>query len=190
MANQERLLAAAVAAMLREGRQVPMASIARDAGVGVGTLYRNYPTREALLAALTQRSFELVHTIVEDVLASAGPAIAGVEEFLLRTIAHRDQLVLPLHGGPVAVSHEAQELRAQISADIGRILERGRCDRTIRADVTSDDVIFFGALLAQPLSDDESWMGMNLIRQARVFLSGLAPSAPELDDATSELFGS
>lgn len=159
-----------------------MASIARDAGVGVGTLYRNYPTREALLAALTQRSFELVHTVLDDALAVAGPAIAAVEEFLTATIAHRDQLVLPLHGGPEAITDRAQQLRAQISDGIERILARGRCDRTIRADVTSDDVIFFGALLAQPLSDDESWMERNLARQARVFLAGLAPSAPELDN--------
>lgn len=40
--------------MLREKRHVPMASIARDAGVGIGTLYRNRPTRETLLAALTE----------------------------------------------------------------------------------------------------------------------------------------
>ena len=43
LANQERVLAAAVTAVLREGRQVPMATIAADAGVGVGTLYRRYP---------------------------------------------------------------------------------------------------------------------------------------------------
>jgi AcrR family transcriptional regulator len=37
----------AVTAVLREGRQVPMGSIAADAGVGIGTLYRRYPNREA-----------------------------------------------------------------------------------------------------------------------------------------------
>lgn len=57
LASQERPLAAAATAMLREGREVPMASIARDAGVGIGMLYRNYPTREAFLAALTERTF-------------------------------------------------------------------------------------------------------------------------------------
>ena len=58
LANQERVLAAAVATLLREGRQASMATIAAEAGVGVGTLYRRYPSREALLSALTERSFQ------------------------------------------------------------------------------------------------------------------------------------
>lgn len=181
VANQERLLAAAVAAMLRSGRQVPMASIARDAGVGVGTLYRHYPTREALLSALTERSFEMVLGVVEDVLAIDGPAIHAVEVFLTRTIAHRDQLVLPLHGGPAEVTGQARRTREEIHDGIRLILERGRRDRTIRADATSDDVVFFGAMLAQPLSDDVVWTEENLRRQLRIFLSGLAPSGPGLD---------
>ena len=57
LANRERVLAAAVTAVLREGCQVPMATIAAAAGVGIGTLYRCYPTCEALLEALTLRAF-------------------------------------------------------------------------------------------------------------------------------------
>ncbi len=59
-ANRERILAAATIAVRRDGEKVPMATIADDAGVGIGTLYRHYPTRPALLAALTLRSFKLV----------------------------------------------------------------------------------------------------------------------------------
>lgn len=154
MANQERVLAAAVTAMLREGRQVPMASIAHDAGVGVGTLYRNYPTREALLKA---------------------PPNAP-------TIAHRDQLVLPLHGGPPDLTERSRSLRGEIHVGIDRILERGRADHTVRADVTAVDVVSFGALHAQPLSSDHDRLRRNLRRQQRIFLAGLAPSPPELEN--------
>ena len=59
-ANRERILAAATIAVRRDGEKVPMATIADEAGVGIGTLYRHYPTRPALLAALTIRSFHLV----------------------------------------------------------------------------------------------------------------------------------
>src|ERR1700722_14975447 len=59
-ANRERILAAATIAVRRDGERVPMATIAAEAGVGIGTLYRHYPTRPALLAALTVRSFHLV----------------------------------------------------------------------------------------------------------------------------------
>ena len=56
-ANRDRLLAAATVAVKHDGEKVPMATVAAQAGVGVGTLYRHYPTREALLSALaTQHS--------------------------------------------------------------------------------------------------------------------------------------
>lgn len=180
LANQERLLAAAVTAMLREGRQVPMASIARDAGVGIATLYRNYPTREALLEALTERSFGLVLGVVEEAGADERPAIGAIEAFLTSTIAHREQLVLPLHGGPDELNEGSRRLRKEIHTGIARILERGRHDLTVRADITASDVVFFGAMLAQPLSKDDDWLESNLLRQERVFLAGLAPSSPVL----------
>lgn len=182
VANHERVLAAAVTAILREGRQVPMASIADDAGVGVGTLYRNYPTREALLTALTERSFELVKNVADDVAAAGGPAIAAIEAFLDRTIDHRDQLVLPLHGGPSELSEQARRIRDEIHAGIDGILERGRADGTVRADVKASDVVFFGALLAQPLSSDPDHLAGNSRRQARIFLAGLAPAPQPLGD--------
>lgn len=180
LANQERLLAAAVTAMLREGRQVPMASIARDAGVGIATLYRNYPTREALLEALTERSFGLVLDVVEEADARELPAIGALDAFLTSTISHRQQLVLPLHGGPDELSEESRRLRAEIDTGIGRILDRGRDDLTIRSDIKAADVVFFGAMLAQPLSQDDDWLEANLLRQERVFLGGLAPATPAL----------
>ncbi len=76
LANRERVLAAAVTAVLREGRQVPMGTIAAEAGVGIGTLYRRYPNREVLLEALTLRAFRLVLQCAED--AENSPATPTV----------------------------------------------------------------------------------------------------------------
>ena len=59
-ANAERVLAAAIRTGLGEGRHVPLAEIAREAGVGVGTLYRRYPNRDALLEALEARAYGLL----------------------------------------------------------------------------------------------------------------------------------
>lgn len=159
-----------------------MASIARDAGVGIATLYRNYPTREALLEALTERSFGLVLDVVDDAAACERPAIGALEAFLTSTIAHREQLVLPLHGGPEDLSEESRRLRKDIHTGIARILERGRNDHTVRTDITASDVVFFGAMLAQPLSEDGDWLEANLLRQERVFLAGLAPGPRTLEN--------
>ena len=58
--NRDALVQAATAAVHREGIRVRMSTIAEDAGVGIGTLYRHFPTREDLLNYLTHRSFEMV----------------------------------------------------------------------------------------------------------------------------------
>lgn len=177
LANQERLLAAAVTAVLRDGRQVPMATIAAEAGVGVATLYRRYPTREALLDALTERSFLLVLSAAEDAAAGEGAAIASLDQFLERTIDHRDQLVLPLHGGPSGLSARSQPIRARVHAAITRLLQRGRDDGSIGQDVTTRDVVVFGAMLAQPLSSTRGW-DRTARRQKAIFLAGVAANSP------------
>src|ERR1700679_3395891 len=99
-ANRDRVLAAAAAAIRREGTGVPIATIAADAGVGVGTLYRRYPSREDLLAALTLRSFRLVLGAAQSAATSTDSGIDALRRFIEQTIEHGPELVLPMHGGP------------------------------------------------------------------------------------------
>ncbi|HXL92990.1 MAG TPA: TetR/AcrR family transcriptional regulator [Streptosporangiaceae bacterium] len=63
--NHEALVRTATAAVHRAGPHVPMATIAAEAGVGIGTLYRHFPAREQLLNFLVHRSFEQVLSNVE-----------------------------------------------------------------------------------------------------------------------------
>jgi AcrR family transcriptional regulator len=176
-ANQERVLAAAVTAVLRDGEQVPMATIAAEAGVGVGTLYRRYPTREALLGALTERAFGLVLDCAREAEAGSQPGLTSLDRFLDCVIARRGQLVLPLHGGPTKLPPQTVAVRAQVHATLGRILQRGHCDGSIRADATTIDVIVLGAMLAQPLPNTENWDRIAR-RQKSIFLAGLAAHRP------------
>lgn len=179
--NRERVLAAAVALFARQGRDVSMATIADEAGVGVGTLYRRYPTRELLLEALTERSFELVLAAICRAHQEEVPGISRVEMFYDATIAHRQELVLPLHGGPQNLSEIALATRRRIWDIAEAILEQGRHDYTIRNDATAADVIGFGALLAHTLSDDPTWVAV-LHRQKQIYLAGLAPRGPALKE--------
>jgi AcrR family transcriptional regulator len=173
-ANRDRVLTAAAAAVRREGAGVPLATIATDAGVGVATLYRSYPSREALLAALTQRSFRLVLGAAQRAADTAGQGIECVRGFITETIAHGGDLVLPMHGGPVLLDAETTALRAQVRETLEGALERGRRDGSIRRDVTAADIILFGALLAQPLPHIRNWK-QAARRQAKIYLDGLAP---------------
>lgn len=180
-ANRERILAAATIAVRRDGERVPMATIADEAGVGIGTLYRHYPTRPALLAALTLRSFHLVLQHARAAALSDKSAPAALTEFFDQTIAARNEFILPLHGGPVIHDEKIVALQAEIRNLLEQVLARGRRDRTIRPDATPNDIIITGATLAQPLPNEHGWDQLAR-RQARIFLAGLAATDLPLPD--------
>jgi AcrR family transcriptional regulator len=174
-ANRERVLAAAAVAIRRNGERVPMAEIAAAAGVGVGTLYRRYPTRAHLLDALSQRSYRLVLEHARAAAASRGSAIAALTRFFEQTISARDDLILPLHGGPVSLDENTVALRTEISDLLEEVLDRGRAEGTIRPDVTAIDIIITGAMLAQPLPHISNWDRLAR-RQASIYVAGLTDS--------------
>jgi AcrR family transcriptional regulator len=163
--------------MLREGRHVPLAAIAAGAGVGVGTLYRSYPDREALLHALEYRAYGLLNRILDEVDAQDLSGLGAVREFLARTLAIGDQLILPLHGAPPLVSDQAVRARQEINRRLDRFIGRGRADGSIRAAVNATDVIVFSALITQPLPHGPGWP-LIAARQLAIFVNGLAGSGP------------
>ena len=177
--NRDRVLAAAAAAVRREGTGVPMATVAADAGVGVGTVYRHFPSREALLGALTYRSFQLVLEAASRAAAREGSGIEAVRCFLDQTVEHGPDLVLPLHGGPLVADRETDALQAEVRRTMGSLLHRGRQDGTIRRDVRTRDLVLFGALLAQQLPHVPNW-NENARRLVDIYIAGMAPAAPPL----------
>jgi AcrR family transcriptional regulator len=175
--NRERILDAAISAMLREGRHVPLAVIAAEAGVGVGTLYRGYADREALLHALEYRAYGLLNQILDEVDRQDVSGLDAVREFLARSLAISDQLILPLHGAPPLTSDQAVFARQEINRRLDRFIERGHADGSVRAAVTTTDVIVFSALITQPLPHGPDWPRI-AVRQLAIFLNGLAVSGP------------
>ena len=172
-ANRQRILDAATAAVRREGERVPMATIAAEAGVGIGTLYRHYPTRMALLSALTLNSFAMVLEQATLAADSTDPVPLVITRFLEQTIAARDRFILPFHGGPDIREQEILTARAEIRRLLGEVLDRGRREGSIRPGVTSLDVIIAGAMLAQPLPTVANWDELAR-RQARTFVAGIS----------------
>lgn len=170
--NHEVLLRAATAAVHREGPRVSMATIAADAGVGIGTLYRHFPTREDLLSSLTRRSFEQVLANVQAAESDGATASDALRRFVEAAIAQRNELVLPLHGGPPVTAQETLAVRDQVHCALQRIIERGRADGTISRDVTPRDLVAFGAMLAQPRQADPEW-DATCRRLLATYLNGL-----------------
>jgi hypothetical protein len=81
-----------------------------------------------------------------------------------------------MHGGPVLPDPDTIALRTAVRDTLGRVLQRGREDGTIRSDVTAFDIIVFGALLAQPLPQVPNWK-KTARRQAAIYLDGLGRTA-------------
>lgn len=171
--NEQVLLRAATAAIHREGLKVPLGTIATDAGVGIGTLYRHFADREHLLARLTHLSFERVLANAREAERLGTTPTDALRRFVEAAIQQRNDLVLPLHGGPPVTADETLLLQAEIRTIVERILGRGRTDGSLRPDLTAADVVVFGAMLAQPREPDPRWDDQCRRLLAR-YLDGLA----------------
>src|ERR1700749_216097 len=120
----QALVRAATTAIHREGPRVPMATIAADAGVGIGTLYRHFPTREDLLSYLTHASFEQVLANAAAAESNGTTATESLQQFIDAAIGQRNQLVLPLHGGPSQTWPRTGAVREHVHQIIQRIIDR------------------------------------------------------------------
>jgi AcrR family transcriptional regulator len=153
-----------------------MATIAAGAGVGIGTLYRHFRTREDLLNFLVHRSFEQVLANVQAAERDGPTAADTLRRFIEAAIAQRNELVLPLHGASPVTVRETLAVREQVHRTLQRIIERGHADGTIRQQVTPHDVVIFGAMLAQPRRPDPEW-DATCRRLLATYLNGLKADA-------------
>jgi AcrR family transcriptional regulator len=134
-----------------------MGTIAADAGVGVGTLYRHFPNRDDLLSQLTHRSFEQVLANASAAERQGATATECLRLFIDAAISQRNELVLPLHGGPPPTSPATKTVRNEIHQIVRRMVDRGVADATLRPGIAPHDIIVFGAMLAQPRPTDPDW---------------------------------
>jgi AcrR family transcriptional regulator len=173
--NRERVLDAATELVRRDGEKVPMAQIAEHAGVGIGTVYRHFPTRADLLGALVHRSFELAVQNARAAAAHPGSALEGVRLFFLATLRDREQFVLPLHGGPPVFTPATRERQVEVRVALRALLERGRASGELRADLTPEDLIVATSLLSRPLPGTGDWE-RQAHRQIELMIGGLGPA--------------
>jgi AcrR family transcriptional regulator len=141
--NREHLLAAAVAAFSADGPEITLESIARNAGVGIGTLYRHFPSREALVDAAYRSELARLCDSVPGLLES-GPADRALRAWLelfgeymttKRGMADALRMVIASGGDPFA------ESRGRLLAAFSALLSAGAADGTLRADVNAADVL-------------------------------------------------
>jgi len=141
--NRELLLAAAVRAFSENGLDATLDAIAKDAGVGIGTLYRHFPTREALIEAAYRNELAVVCDAVPDLLASLPPAEATrvwmdkFIDYMTTKFGMADALraVIASGGDPYAQS------RDRLVTALEALLQATAAAGDIRTDVCADDVL-------------------------------------------------
>jgi AcrR family transcriptional regulator len=142
--NYERLLSAAAAAFAEHGADdVSLEEIARRAGVGIGTLYRHFPTRQALLEAVYREQVEAVRAAAEEQLRSDAPgeALAAWLRVLVEFSSTKHSLTTAL----LATMDKDSELLSSCSAVLRgaaeALLARAQEAGAVRADVDAKDLI-------------------------------------------------
>jgi AcrR family transcriptional regulator len=168
--NRERILEAARVECAEHGAAVQIDDVARRAGVGVGTVYRHFPTKDALIEALVAEKIRVTTANLREALEIEDPweaFAAGVRrnaEVMAADAALRDALV---RLGPAARASDADY--AQVHEFAGRLVTRAQEAGVLRDDVTTDDVgALIGGLCASMGHPELDWR-----RHLEVLLDGL-----------------
>jgi len=140
--NRDAVLTAAVAAFAAHGADASLEDIARAAGVGVGTLYRHFPTREALVLGAYSREVERLADSARQFAAELPPAEAlreWMRQFVQYAAAKRGMVDM-LHAMVRDESDVFDHAKAQIRQAATMLLEAAARSGDIRADMTAEDL--------------------------------------------------
>ncbi|WP_037077926.1 TetR/AcrR family transcriptional regulator [Pseudonocardia spinosispora] len=175
--NRERLLSAATTLIAEHGAEIDVREIARCAGVGMGTLYRHFPTKQALLDAT------LTHSVAEWVSAARAartgdpwPDLCGFIEASLERHA-RDRGLVDCYTPP-SIESRAVCCDTDVRALLAELVEAARSNGTLRADATTEDIWMLLMALGQliPMAP-HGWR-----RAARIAMDGLRATALSADE--------
>jgi AcrR family transcriptional regulator len=185
--NRQRVVAAAREAFSEAGLEVPVEEIARRAGVGVGTLYRRYPTRADLVAAAFEEKMATYADAARQALADPDPwngFCAYVERICAMQAGDRGFTTVLTMTFPTAKQFEAD--RDQALADFTTLIDRAKAAGKLRADFVAEDMPMFlmanaGVLTATADAAPETWRRLvGYLLQACA-----APAAQPLPDPPS-----
>lgn len=140
--NREKLLAAAAAAFAETGIDSQIEDIARRAGVGVGTVYRHFPTKDALVEALAEAHFDRLASVVEAALEVEGDPWTVFTDAIWSTAAPAATDVAwceIIAGHPRSVEAAAAG-QQRLAAATAELIERARAVGAMRPDATVADV--------------------------------------------------
>jgi AcrR family transcriptional regulator len=175
--NREQLLEVATRVFTSADTEPSMRAIAREAGVGIGTLYRHFPTRESLVEAVYRDQVTRLTTGAQELLSQLAPAAAMrcwmdlFGDWIATKNGMLDTLHAMIESGEIAHARTRTELLAAITT----ILDAGHLAGDIRSDVTAEDVAdsLIGVFTVATLPEHAA----KASRLLNVLMDGLRPPA-------------
>ncbi|WOH80078.1 TetR/AcrR family transcriptional regulator [Bradyrhizobium sp. BEA-2-5] len=171
--NRERVLESAKAVFSAGGSEASLEAVARHAGVGIGTLYRHFPTREDLFEAVYRREVEQLSELAEQLKYAKDPVDA-----LRRWLRSNVEFVATKKGMVAAlalVAHGSTELHAysfdRLTGAIGTLLARAVAAGAIRNDISAEDLL--RTLVGMCYMHDQPGWQTTALRLLDVFVDGL-----------------
>ncbi|MGA9867741.1 MAG: TetR/AcrR family transcriptional regulator [Acetobacteraceae bacterium] len=175
--NRERVLEAAKAVFSAGGPNASLEAVARHAGVGIGTLYRHFPTREALFEAVYRREVEHLAELADQLKAEASP-VEALHQWLRSNV----EFVATKKGMSAALAlavNSSSELSAysfeRLTKAVGALLDRAIAAGEIRADISPEDLL--RALVGMCYLHDQPGWQASVLRLLDVLVDGLRRSA-------------
>src|SRR4029079_239812 len=175
--NRERVLEAAKVVLGAGGAEASLEAVARAAGVGIGTLYRHFPTREALFEAVYRREVQQLADLAEQLKQEAQP-VDALRQWLrsnVQFVATKKGMsaarALSAFKNPGLFSYSVDRL----TAAVGGLLDRAIAAGEIRDDISPEDVL--RALVGMCYMHDQPGWQTSVLRLFGVFLHGPRPQA-------------
>jgi AcrR family transcriptional regulator len=156
--NRDKLVATALQLFTENGTDVALEAVAQKAGVGVGTLYRHFPTRDALVEAVYLTELDRLHSGAAELLASYPPDEAlerWLDLFVQYAVTKRG-----LAGALRSIIESGGNLRSQARMKLvdalGSLLDAAGAEGTVRSDLDPEDVLLaMGGIWSLP--DEPDW---------------------------------
>jgi AcrR family transcriptional regulator len=171
--NRERLLVAAAAVFSAGGPDASLEAVAKRAGVGIGTLYRHFPTRESLFEAVYRREVEHLGELAEQLKSAAAPVDAlrrwlrSNVEFVATKKGMLAALALAVHGSSELYAYTFERLTKAVRLLLDRAIATGE----IRADITPEDLL--RALVGMCYIHDQPGWQTTVLHLVDIFVDGL-----------------
>ncbi|MER6405050.1 helix-turn-helix domain-containing protein [Streptomyces viridosporus] len=190
--NRERIVTAAREMFVEFGPDVPFDEIARRAGVGNATVYRNFPDRDALVREVVCSVMDRTARAAELALDETGDAFEALERFAHTAADERISALCPMISSTFDRNHpDLEDARRRVENLVARLMDRAKAAGRLRADVEYGDLMMGVAQLSRPPAGTGCMSADRFVhRHLQLFLDGMrAPARTVLPGAAVTVEG-